>query len=329
MSIRRQRVMERHLSMSKRSKANLLDVNLSSCYVTHQPISQDTVTLMNEIRDIYEKRPFQGYRRMTRDLKDSGYSVNHKRVYRLMRELGLQAVYPKKNLSKRRLKDQVYPYLLKQYPPRQPHDAWCVDITYLRLSNGFVYLTAIIDVVSRCIMGYHLSTSLETESCLNALEMAIKSGFKPKILNSDQGCQFTSQEWLYSLSLLQIQVSMDGQGRCLDNIPIERFWRTIKYEEVYLKTYDTVSEAREGVKNYIEWYNHKRRHSSLHQHRPYEVMMGHQKVKDYLFFGGDDYVDNADALTHRLTPLTTKTAFENNKQQKEKRVTHLSSKLAA
>jgi putative transposase len=309
MSIRRERVMEAHPSLSKRAKSMLLGVNLSSCYVTHQPMRKDTVSIMNELQELYAKRPFQGYRRMTMDLKDAGYTINHKRVYRLMKDMGLQAVYPKINLSRRRLKKEVYPYLLKQDPPRQAHDAWCIDITYLRLAHGFVYLTAIIDVVSRYVMGYHLSTSLETESCLRALEMAVRSGFKPRILNSDQGCQFTSQEWLYSLSLLQIQVSMDGKGRCLDNIPIERFWRTIKYEEVYLKTYDSVSEAREGVKKYIDWYNHERRHSALNHHRPYEVMMGFQKAKD---FGGDEYVDNAVALTHILTPPNTTNIFTNN-----------------
>ena len=274
MKERQQQVRGFHKDLSKRLRAKLLGVNLSSCYIKLKPASEDTVTLMNEIRDIYEVRPFQGYRRITLDLKDLGYGANHKRVYRLMRLMGLQAVYPKKNLSKRRQSDAVYPYLLKEQPPLKPHDVWCVDITYLKIVSGFVYLTALIDVVSRCIMGWNISPFLDTQSCLDALEMALETGFIPLIINSDQGCQFTSQEWIYSLSLLGIKVSMDGKGRCLDNIPIERFWRTVKYEEVYLHTYETVAETRESIGKYIKWYNQERRHSGIDYQRPYDVMVG-------------------------------------------------------
>lgn len=171
-----------------------------------------------------------------------------------------QAIYAKKNLSKRNREHKIYPYLFKQHPPLKVHDAWCVDITYIKLRRGFVYLTALIDMVSRCVMGHHLSTCLGIESCLMALEMAIATGYKSVILNSDQGCQFTSQEWLYSLSLLNIRVSTNGKGRAIDNIPIERFWRTLKYEEVYLKSYETVEEARQEIAAYIGWYNHQRPH---------------------------------------------------------------------
>lgn len=234
----------------------------------------DDADIMNEIRELYERHPFKGYKRITDDLIDQGYIINHKRVYRLMKLMGLQAIYPKKNLSKRRQEDIVYPYLLKEFPPKKSHDCWCVDITYIKTSRGFIYLTALIDVHSRCITGWQVSTFLDTESCIDALEMAINSGYKPKIINSDQGCQFTSQEWIYSLRLLDIKISMDGKGRCLDNIPIERFWRTIKYEEVYLKTYDTVLDAKIALAKYIGWYNHERRHSGLGKRRPYEVMNG-------------------------------------------------------
>ena len=161
MKKRQEQVTNFHKDLSKRLRARLLGVNLPSCYIKPKPVSQDTVTLMNEIRDIYEVRPFQGYRRMTLDLKDLGYGVNHKRVYRLMNLMGLQAVYPKKNLSKRRQSDAVYPYLLKDYAPLKPHDVWCVDITYLKIANGFVYLTALIDVVSRCVMGWNVSPFLD------------------------------------------------------------------------------------------------------------------------------------------------------------------------
>jgi len=287
MKEKKAKVQATHQHLSKRARSLLLEVNLSSCYVKLNAKSEGTVTIMNEIREIYALRPFQGYRRITLDLKDMGCDINHKKVYRLMKSMSLQAVYPKKNLSKRNQAHKVYPYLLKQYPPLKPHDVWCVDITYIKIANGFIYLTALIDVVSRCVMGFNVSTSLDTESCLQALEMAIATGYKPKIINSDQGCQFTSQEWVYNLTLLGVKISMDGKGRCLDNIPIERFWRTVKYEEVYLKTYETVGEAKRCLATYIEWYNTKRRHSGLNNHRPYEVMTGVKKALKWAFSQAD------------------------------------------
>lgn len=308
--------------LSVRRRCQILGVCRSRIY--HSLVSRvddSSVAYMNEIQEIYSNRPFQGYKRITDDLKERGYMINHKRVYRLMKLMGLQAVYPKRNLSKRRQEDVIYPYLLKTHPPMNPHDCWCVDITYLKTSKGFVYLTALIDVVSRCIMGYSLSPFLDTSSCLDALEMGLKTGFKPRIINSDQGCQFTSQEWLYSLRLSGIQISMDGKGRCLDNIPIERFWRTLKYEEVYLKTYDSVNEARENLARYIYWYNHERRHSGINKMRPYEAMMAGKSR----FAKGDGYVDNFNKLSHIPTPPTTTTTTKQN----DNNMMILSSHLAA
>ena len=272
-----------HHTLGLRSRSLLLGVTRSHVY--YQPVVANTltVTVMNEIRDIYDLRPFQGYRRMTDDLQDKGYVVNHKRIYRLMKMMGLQALYPKKNVSKRRQQDQVFPYMLKDYPPQKPHDCWCVDITYMKIATGFIYLTALIDVVSRCVMGFHISPFLDTESCLLALDMALKTGYTPKIINSDQGCQFTSQAWVWTLVKHRIEISMDGKGRALDNIPIERFWRTIKYEEVYLKTYDSLAEARCEIGQYMSWYNHHRRHSGLSKARPYEVMTGKKKATFWPF----------------------------------------------
>ena len=327
----RQEAVKQNHELSKRVRARVLGVNLSSCYVVHKGLDERAIHLMNEIRDIYALHPFKGYRRITWDLKDLGHVINPKKVYRLMKLMGLEAVYPKKNLSKRNQAHKVWPYLLKEHPPMKPHDAWCVDITYSKINHGFVYLTSLIDVVSRCVMGYYVSTCLDTESCLRALEMAIKTGYKPQIINSDQGCQFTSQEWAYNLALLGIRMSMDGKGRCLDNIPIERFWRTIKYEEVYLKTYDSVHEAKDAIGAYIHWYNHNRRHSGINNHRPYEVMIGQEKALKWPFAKIDGHVDNANALTHMPTIRTT-TTNENKtiiKQQKEKQQMNLSSQIAA
>lgn len=332
MKVRQNQVMAPHETLSKRLKSKLLNVNLSSCYLKPKPVEDTEVTLMNEIRDIYSRHPFKGYRRITWDLKDLSYAINHKRVYRLMHEMGLQAIYPKKNLSKRNQQHKVYPYLLKENPPQKPHDAWCVDITYIKIASGFVYLTALIDVVSRFVVGHHLSTTLDTDSCLRALETGVSKGYLPKIINTDQGCQFTSQEWLYNMALLGVRVSMDGKGRCLDNIPIERFWRTVKYEEVYLKTYESVGEARESLGKYIAWYNTQRRHSGLKYNRPYEVMMGIQEADKWPFQRGDEYVDNSNELPTKFTPQTTKLG-ENNllkiRQPTHTTTQKLSSQMAA
>jgi len=312
-------------TLSLRQKCNLLGVNRSRVYYEPTPVMRKSVSLMNELADIYAKRPFQGYKRITDDLRDLGHIINHKKVYRLKQQMGLVTVYPKLNLSKRRMEDAVYPYLLTSYPPIKPHDCWCVDITYIKLAKGFVYLTALIDAVSRCVMGWSLSISLDTESCLDALAMALKSGYVPRIINSDQGCQFTSHDWTYSLSLLGIKISMDGKGRCLDNIPIERFWRTLKYEEVYLKTYDSVSDARQSLATYINWYNHERRHSSLGKNRPHEVMIGEKKESKEAFLTVNKNVENSSEFTHSfINTTTTKKKLKLNQTKKK-----LSSRLAA
>lgn len=287
----------KHLSI--RQKCQLLSVNRSRIYYVSQKSDVDDTTLRNEITDIYQRHPFMGYKRITHMLKDMHYEVNHKRIYRLKKEMGLTTLYPKINLSKRRQKDSIFPYLLKENTPLHVHDCWMVDITYIKMKKGFVYLTALIDVVSRCIMGWNVSTTLETDSCLKALNMALKSGFKPKIINSDQGCQFTSQDWVWTCVEHRIEISMDSVGRCLDNIFIERFWRTLKYEEVYLKTYDSVMEAKENLKRYIYWYNHERRHSSLNGDRPFHVMITENKTI------GNENVENVHTFTHNFTPTTT------------------------
>ena len=234
------------------------------------------VTLMNEIQEIYLSYPFFGYRKITAMLRGRGYDVNRKCVSRLMSLLGLRALYPKKNLSKRRKEDAVFPYLLKQYPPVQPNDAWCVDITYIKLFQGFAYLTALIDMVSRKVMGWCLSPFLDTQSCLEAFEMAIMIGI-PLIMNSDQGSQFTSVGWLEAMTKYGIKISMDGKGRCLDNITIERFWRSIKYEEVYLKAYESLVAARKAIAAYMEFYNSVRPHQALKYKTPNQV---YEEMKD-------------------------------------------------
>ena len=310
MKERRALVANQDRRISKRRRASLLSVNLSTLYVKRKPVSAYEITLMNEIRDIYALRPFKGYRRICHDLQDNGHQVNYKRVLRLMRVMGLQAVYPKKNLSKRRQEDAVYAYLLRDFPPQKPHDCLSVDITYLKISTGFVYLTALIDVFSRHIMGWHLSSYLDTDSCLKALEMALKSDKIPQIINSDQGCQFTSKDWVNKLIAGGIKISMDGKGRCLDNIFIERFWRSLKYEEVYLKTYESVGEARLEIGKYIDWYNTKRRHKGLGYITPLQAMNGDRIPSKPRRARPDGFVDNSYELpTSSTGPTTTTTAL--------------------
>ena len=232
---------------------------------------RDEVDLMKEIQDLYEKHSFLGYRRITEIIRrNSTKVVNHKKVLRLMQKMGLQAVYPKKNLSKKAEGHKVYSYLLRDNKPQKSNDCWSVDITYIKVCGCYVYLTGIIDWVSRRIMGWSLSPFLEASSCLEALEESLKTA-TPKIVNTDQGSQFTSQGWIELLRKNEIEISMDGKGRCLDNIRIERFWRALKYEEIYLKSYDSMIEARKNIEQYIDFYNKKRPHQNLEYKTPEEV----------------------------------------------------------
>jgi len=258
--------MKSQLSIKKR--AELLSVNRSSVY--YEPKKVEDIEVMNEIRELYTERCFYGYRRITEVLKKRGTKVNRKKVLRLMQQMGIQAVYPKKKLSQRAEGHRVYPYLLKEHVPLEPDDCWQVDITYIRVGNGYAYLVGLIDCVSRRIMGWNLSPFLETSSCIEALNRALTESH-PRIVNSDQGSQFTSSMWVEALERADITISMDGKGRCIDNIKIERFWRSIKYEEVYLKGYDSMEEAKKGIGEYIKFYNGERPHQNLGYRVPDEV----------------------------------------------------------
>lgn len=225
---------------------------------------------MNEIQDIWLAKPYYGYRRITCQLNENGHAVNRKRVYRLMRRMNLKAIYPKPHLSASNKEHMKFPYLLEGLKIERPNQVWMTDITYIPVPRGFVYLVAIIDVYSRYVVAWELSNSLETDFCLAMLEKALQHQ-KPDIINSDQGCQFTSQAWIQTLEKEGIQISMDGKGRCLDNVYIERFWRSLKYEDLYVNPPQTVSEARQTIALYMEFYNHKRFHQSLKYQVPAEL----------------------------------------------------------
>ncbi len=264
----------------------LLGMNRSSYYYSPKESPQDQVTLMNEIQGIWEKHPFYGYRRITEILRRNGFHINRKRVYRLMRKMGLQALYAKPRTSIRNKEHKVYPYLLRDVDITHVNQVWATDITYIKLDSGFVYLIAIIDLYSRYILGWTLSTTLDTTFCLEALEDALDHG-TPLIFNTDQGCQFTSESWVAALSDQGVAISMDGKGRCMDNIYVERLWRTIKYEEVYLQAYNCVVEARKSLGKYIEFYNNERPHQSLKYSTPAEVF-----GEKWRNSKPDGYVDN-------------------------------------
>ncbi len=236
-------------------------------------------TLMRLIDEQYTKMPFYGVAKMTEWLVRQGYKVNRKRIRRLMRLMGLEAVYPKPWLSKPAKGHKLYPYLLRDLVIDRPDQVWSTDITYIRLMRGFVYLVAIMDWFSRYVLSWGVSTTLETEFCLTALEKALKHS-KPEIFNSDQGSQFTSTEFTGRLESSGVRISMDGRGRVFDNIFVERLWRTVKYEDVYIKGYETVSAVKAGLADYFRLYNTERLHESLGYRTPMEVYIGERRLKE-------------------------------------------------
>jgi len=230
---------------------------------------------MMKLLDIqYMKRPFYGVRKMTRYLRTAGYIVGKDHVRTLLRKMGLQAVFPKPNLSRPHPENRIYPYLLRDLDVMRPNQVWCADITYIRLAWGFAYLVAIVDWYSRCVLSWRLSNTLEADFCVEALREAVGKYGVPDVFNTDQGTQFTSQEFINVLVSNNISISMDGRGRCLDNIFVERLWRTVKYENVYLKGYQTIPEARTGLTEYFEFYNKERYHQSLDNKTPWQVYSG-------------------------------------------------------
>lgn len=225
---------------------------------------------MKVIDRIYTARPFYGSPRIADELRTQGWEVNEKRVARLMRRMGLQAVVPGPHTSRRHPQHTVYPYLLRNLEVQAPDEVWCSDVTYISMSQGFLYLVAVMDWFSRYVLAWELSNSLESEFCVSALEKALLRG-KPGIFNTDQGAQFTSEAFTKRLQSAGIRISMDGKGRALDNIFVERLWRTVKYEEVYLHDYADGQAARSSLGKYFPFYNEDRRHQALGKRTPHQV----------------------------------------------------------
>jgi len=247
-------------------QAELLGISRNSLYYQPELVDAQTLLVMNRIDELYTKRPFYGSRRIARDL---GY--NRKRIQRLMREMGIEAIYQKPNLSKNNLPHPVYPYLLKGVVASHPNHIWGTDITYIRMHQGFLYLTAYLDWFSRFVLSWRLSTTLEIEFVLDAAGEALYKYNAPDIENSDQGTHYTSERHIQLFTGKGTKVSMDGRGRAMDNIFTERLWRSVKYEEVYLKDYATVLEAKEEIRDYFNFYNYERKHQSLNYQTPADI----------------------------------------------------------
>jgi putative transposase len=262
-----------HPVLSLREQCRLLGMNRSSLY--YEPLAKDeaTLTLMNLIDEQYTRTPFYGSRKILRYLREQGYGVNRKRVQRLMQQMGLYGICPGPNTSRRLHAHKIWPYLLTEVDIVRPNQVWSTDITYIRLAKGFLYLVAVLDWYSRYVLAWRLSNSLETSFCVEALDDALGQG-QPDIFNTDQGCQFTSEDFTGRLVARGIQVSMDSRGRALDNVFVERLWRSVKYEDVYLKGYETAQETQEGLKRYFAFYNAERYHQSLGYQTPEAVHFG-------------------------------------------------------
>lgn len=254
-------------SLSVRRQAELFEINRSSLYYSPLGESQENLTIMTEMDKIYLDNPTYGVLRMQDQLREQGLLVNEKRIRRLMRKMGIEAIYPKKNLSRLGQAKYIHPYLLRGINIDRPNQVWAVDISYIPMRQGFMYFTAIMDVYSRFIVGWNLSNTLSTHIQTSLVRDCICRYGKPQIINSDQGSQYTSKEWVSCLNELGIIISMDGKGRAIDNVYIERFFRTLKQDYIYLNPAKDGLELYQGVKSYITRYNH-RRHQGIGREKP-------------------------------------------------------------
>jgi putative transposase len=259
-----------HSELSVRRQCELLGLNRSSLYYEPATETAENLRLMRRIDEQYTAHPFYGSRKMTRWLQTQGEVVNRKRVQRLMQVMGLEAIYPKPKLSVADRGHRIFPYLLRDGSIERADQVWSTDITYIPLARGFMYLAAVIDWYSRYVLGWRLSNTLEGTFCLEMLDEALRRG-RPEVFNTDQGAQFTAEAFTGKLLSVGVAVSMDGRGRCLDNVFVERLWRSVKYEEIYLKCYETVPELAQGLGRYFAFYNEERLHQALGYRTPAEV----------------------------------------------------------
>ena len=265
-----------HPQLSIVQQCQLLGIARSSVYYQPQAPSDEDLILLRSLDQQYLETPFYGSRRMTVVLRQQGYAVNRKRVQRLMRQLGIEAIYPKPRLSQAHRDHQVYPYLLRGLAITQSNQVWCTDITYLPVLKGHFYLVAIMDWFSRKVLSWRISNTLDVTFCLEALQESITEYGHPEIFNSDQGSQFTSHGFTDCLKAVGVQISMDGRGRCFDNIFIERLWRSLKYELIYLMAFEDGIHLNQEVRKWFNWYNQERPHQALGYRTP-EVVYGEMR----------------------------------------------------
>jgi putative transposase len=259
--------MEEH-ALPRTKRCELLSIPRSSAYYRPAGASVEDDAVMRAMDEIHLRLPFYGSRRMGDELADEGHVANRKRVQRLMRLMGLNALYPGPNTSRAHQAHKVYPYLLRGLAIERANHVWCADITYIPMRKGFVYLVAIMDWHSRKVLSWCMSNTLDAAFCVSALNEAMTKYGTPEIFNTDQGSQFTSEDFTQVLKDKGVRISMDGKGRWMDNVFIERLWRSLKYEEVYLNAYDTIPEARKGIDHWMRFYNHRRRHQALEKRTP-------------------------------------------------------------
>lgn len=265
--------------LSQTQQANNLGIARQSLYYQPVPVSQEEVDIKNQIDEIYTKYPFYGYRKITHEInKQRKEAINHKRVARYMREMGLQAIHPGPKTSTPHSQHQIFPYLLRNITASYPNHIWGTDITYIKMPHGFVYLVAFLDWYSRFVLSWQISISLEDEFVIEAARNAIDQYGNPEYSNQDQGSQFTSNDYIAVWDQEHTKISMDGRGRCMDNIFTERLWRTVKYEEVYLKSYESPAEAVTQIGAYFKFYNYQRSHQSLGYKTPADVYFTERNV---------------------------------------------------
>lgn len=277
---KKQRIDPDHPDLSIQRQCELIGLPRSS-YYRKGPSVQETpenLEIMRVIDKEYTAHPFYGSRQLRNVLRRKGYRVNRKRVQRLMRKMGLQSIAPKPNSSKAHPQHKIYPYLLNSFNVTRADQVWCSDLTYIRLKGGFVYLTAVMDWHSRYVLSWELSVTMDHEFCVSALERALRCHGTPGIFNTDQGSQYTSNEFTKVLKDKGIKISMDGKGRAMDNIFIERLWRSVKYEEIYINEYQSVDQLRRALKSYFNFYNYERPHHSFDGHTPAEAYYGEGQI---------------------------------------------------
>lgn len=260
-------------------QCQILALARSTAYYQRKPVSEADLALMRRMDALHLDLPFAGSRMLRDLLRLEGHTIGRKRIRRLMRLMGIEAIYRRKNTSRRHPEHAVFPYLLRNLTIDRPNQVWAMDITYLPMKRGFVYLAVVLDWATRRVLSFRLSNTLTTDFCVEAVEEAIARHGKPEIFNTDQGSQFTSLEFVTLLKDHKIQISMDGKGCWRDNVFVERLWKTIKYEEVYLHAYESVSAARQGLARYITFYNTRRPHSSLDGQTPDTVYFNSLPLK--------------------------------------------------